>query len=301
MTTIPNPTSNPSSGLPPLALRTTRWSATSGASGCAFSVSHSFIRGSVPITLHSGKAKKLWTKSTPGPVTLAVSISSESFEALHISFYEETEGSFDWTPNSAYLQDAFPDSPCAACDLYNVDSEGEYERGYESPSVFSEDSGHLATSLSHQYQDLSDILEESHYEWETADDTEFRALLEVEDDTDHISSESGAENDGPSSVPEARDDNDTWTWSASGSHRDDETSSFLAIPNQGNNWTAASPISTYFCPPTPASTLAPLTPSGSGFRPSTPVLVHESTSYEEALFAEFKEMIASKGVKGNGA
>jgi hypothetical protein len=84
------------------------------------------------------------------------------------------------------------------------------------------------------------------------------------------------------------------------SHGDDGTS-HIAFSNTGSSWAAPSPTSIFFCPPTPASTLAPLTPSGSESGPSTsrdtPVLVHESASYENALFSDFKAIIAQTGKK----
>ena len=71
--------------------------------------------------------------------------------------------------------------------------------------------------------------------------------------------------------------------------------SYIAVVNVSNTWTTPFPISPFFCVPTTESALAPPTPSESESGPSTPrsmpVLLYESDSYEDALFAEFKAII----------
>lgn len=72
--------------------------------------------------------------------------------------------------------------------------------------------------------------------------------------------------------------------------------SHAAVVTPSNTWATPFPVSPFFCLPTTESTLAPPTPSESG--PSTPrsmpVLVYESDSYEDALFAEFNAIIDKK-------
>jgi hypothetical protein len=70
------------------------------------------------------------------------------------------------------------------------------------------------------------------------------------------------------------------------------------IVNPSKTWTTPFPVSPFFCLPTTESTLAPPTPSENESGPSTPrsmpVLVYESDSYEDALFAEFMAIIDMK-------
>jgi hypothetical protein len=170
--------------------------------------------------------------------------------------------------------------------MYNVDHEGEGEGEYgadPSASAWSEDPNHLDTSNVHQYQDLYSIPEEGENEEEFRE-PERRMLLNVTYDNNYIPGE-----------PEAGDNTNFSIWS----HGDGRTSPIgFSYTGPGSPWTAPSPTSTFFCPPTPASTPAPLTPSGSESGPSTPrdtpVLVHESASYEDALFSEFKAIIAQR-------
>ena len=75
------------------------------------------------------------------------------------------------------------------------------------------------------------------------------------------------------------------------------------IVNPSKTWTATFPVSPFFCLPTRESALAPPTSSesqsGSSTHRSMPVLVYESDSYEDALFAEFMAIIDTKAaVKG---
>ena len=70
------------------------------------------------------------------------------------------------------------------------------------------------------------------------------------------------------------------------------------IVNRSYTWTAPFPVSPFFCLPTRESALAPPTSSesqsGSSTHRSMPVLVYESDSYEDALFAEFMAIIDTK-------
>jgi hypothetical protein len=139
---------------------------------------------------------------------------------------------------------------------------------------------------------LYTILEESE------DDEELRdpECCTMLGDNNYIPSQPKAENDGASRRPEAGDNTNFPTWS-----HDEGGTPPIGFSNTGSPWTAPSPTSIFFCPPTPASTLAPLTPSGSESGASTPrdtpVLVHESASYEDALFLEFKAIISQKGIE----
>lgn len=89
---------------------------------------------------------------------------------------------------------------------------------------------------------------------------------------------------------QARDDADTPDLECS------NAASHIAVVKPSNTWATPFPVSPFFCLPTTESTLAPPTPSESG--PSTPrsmpVLVYESDSYEDALFAEFNAIIDEK-------
>jgi hypothetical protein len=226
---------------------------------------------------------------------------SESFDVPHIFITEETKAPFNPIRRRARVQayrDAHLDTHFTTQSLYNADHEGKHEHEHEagpSASVWSEDSSHLDPSNDHQYQDLYTIPEESEHEEELRD-PECCTIPEVEDDNNCVLSEHEAENDGTSRRREAGYDMNVSIWS----HGDDGTSP-IAFSNTGSSWTAPSATSIFFCPPTPSSTLAPLTPSGSESGPSTPcdtpVLVHESASYEDALFSEFKAIIAQTGIE----
>lgn len=163
-----------------------------------------------------------------------------------------------------------------------------YGPGYEEDrpvSMLSDDSDR--TDDSHQYQeDLSDILEESECHIEP-NGTEHSAILVVDedDDVDEIG-------EGPTpSVSETGDGTVRIKTQAGGDAG--TPSDFEYTPT--NNWSTPFPVSPYFCSPITESTLAPLTPAESESGPSTPrympVLVYESASYEDALFAEFKAII----------
>ncbi|KAI0302871.1 hypothetical protein B0F90DRAFT_177963 [Multifurca ochricompacta] len=212
-----------------------------------------------------GKAKKLWTKSTSSPATLMVS-ESESFGTPYEFAIEETEMPFNpirRRPRVRTHRDLCINPVYSAYGPYHSTSEDEYGPGYEadqSASKLSEESAHLDTSGSYPHQDLSDILEESEYEWEP-ENQEHYEVPEVEGD---------AETSTPSDLETRLNDFGA-------------TPRLLAVTDP-----AASPVSAFFCPPTPASTLGPSTPPGSGSGPSTPILVYESISYEEELFAEFR-------------
>ena len=72
--------------------------------------------------------------------------------------------------------------------------------------------------------------------------------------------------------------------------------SHIGAVTPSSTWATPFPVSPFFCLPTTESTLAPPTPSESG--PSTPrsmpVLVYESDSYEDALFAELNAILDKK-------
>ncbi len=153
--------------------------------------------------------------------------------------------------------------------LYAVDAGGSYGHRYEldrSVSTPSVNSSHLDTNDSHQYQGLSDILEESECKVEP-EETEYSTILVVDEDGD---------------VSEMGD----------GTVRSEiQTGGGAETPT----WTTALAVSRFFCLPTTESSLAPPTPSETESGPSTPrympVLVYESASYEDALFTEFKAII----------
>jgi hypothetical protein len=77
-----------------------------------------------------------------------------------------------------------------------------------------------------------------------------------------------------------------------------DAASHIAVVKPGKTWATPFPVSPFFCMPTTESTLAPPTPSEGESGPSTPrsmpVLVYESDSYEDALFAEFNAIIDEK-------
>jgi hypothetical protein len=140
------------------------------------------------------------------------------------------------------------------------------------------------------YQDQYDILEESDDSWEPGD-SEYHAMLVAEEATDDTLSDPETENDSASrNEEELGDDDDSSEPSILEAHCGDGPSYFSAA-GQSSPWTTPSPTSVFFCPPTPVSTLGTSTPSDDESGPSTPhftpVLMHESASYEDALFSEF--------------
>jgi hypothetical protein len=182
--------------------------------------------------------------------------------------------------------DADPYAPDIVYDLHNTESQGAQGSGDEADatsSMFSGDSGHdqylydiLAEIEEREYDGwASDEYEESasntEYEW--ADDD----VYERAGDTEY---EEWANERGPSDIV------------------DDDGISTSSTTSQCNFPTGPSPISTLFCPPVSASTLEPLTTFEDESGPSTPrytpVLVHESESYEETLYSEFKAIFRER-------
>ena len=139
---------------------------------------------------------------------------------------------------------------------------------------------------SHQYQDLSDILEEMESQLEP-DETEYSTILVVDGDGDVAEMGEGA----TPSVSETG--GGTVGIEIQTGDAVDTPSDFERKPS--DNWATPFPVSPFFCSPTTESTLAPLTPVEAESGPSTPrympVLVYESASYEDALFMEFKAII----------
>ncbi|KAH9048870.1 hypothetical protein EDB84DRAFT_1455205, partial [Lactarius hengduanensis] len=163
---------------------------------------------------------------------------------------------------------------CVQCP-YAVDARRSYGHRYESDPSLSPPSVNSSPLNNYQFQELSDILEESECRVEP-EETESSTILVVEED--------GEMGDGATpGLSEAETPTDFGLNSAA---------SYLAVVNPSTTPFAVSP---FFCLPTTESTLAPPTPSESESGPSTPrsmpVLVYESISYEEALFAEFKAII----------
>jgi hypothetical protein len=116
-------------------------------------------------------------------------------------------------------------------------------------------------------------------------------MLVAEQEADDTLSDPETENDSTSSNdPEAGDDDNISEPSILEAHCGDGPSYFSATGPR-SSWTTPSPTSVFFCPPTPVSTLGTSTPSDDESGPSTPhltpVLMHESASYEDALFSEF--------------
>jgi len=231
--------------------------------------------------------RKLGRKSapSPGPATPAATI-SENFGVPCIVITEETETPLDQIGPQALVQTDRDDSEDLNSLYTTYEPYGDSRLVYEadpSVSVFSEDASHSDSDASdYQHQDLSTILVESEYEWGSSV-IEYSSTPRTKQGQANILNGYGTENDVSSTDTEAGDGPSMPTWLSP-----------LVISNEGNLRTA-SPISTLFCPPTPMSTLAPLTPSEGESGPSTsrhtPVLVHESESYEEALYSEFMAII----------
>lgn len=167
---------------------------------------------------------------------------------------------------------------CVQCP-YAVDARRSYGHRYESDPSLSPPSVNSSPLNNYQFQELSDIMEESECRVEP-EETESSTILVVDEDDEM--------GDGATpGLSETGDDAETPTDFGRNS-----AASYLAVVNPSTTPFAVSP---FFCLPTTESTLAPPTPSESESGPSTPrsmpVLVYESISYEEALFAEFKAII----------
>ncbi|KAH9955857.1 hypothetical protein BC827DRAFT_828121 [Russula dissimulans] len=254
------------------------------------------VLGHIRRVLEKGREPRTQSAKGVAPATPAVTI-SEIFDFSCIGITEGTETSLDQmglqAPVQAYQDDSGDlNFPYTTYELYD-DFEGDLEPGNEADSSVSVSSQDASSDASdYKYQDLSSVLGQSDSEWGSSD-IEYSSSLRAEHGHDDILSERGTENDVSSSYTEAGDNSSMPTWS--GVHGD-EVASPLIISNE-NSLRTANPISTLFCPPTPVSTLAPLTPyegeSGTSMSHYAPVLVHESASYEEALYSEFKAMLAT--------
>ena len=222
--------------------------------------------------------------------TLSVSPSDESFCSPGNLDDDETETPF--SPIRSRLAVRSSRNACTGvpCNVRGVaDAEDLYGPGYEedrSLSMLSDNSDDLYTNDSHQYQDLSDILEEMESQLEP-DETEYSTILVVDENGDVAEIIEGA----TSSVSETGDG--TVGIEIQAEDDFDTPGDFERDPS--DNWTTPFPVSPFFCSPTTESTLAPPTPTESESGPSTPrympVLVYESASYEDALFTEFKAII----------
>jgi len=179
--------------------------------------------------------------------------------------------------------DADPNAPAsdATYDLYDADREAEHGRGNEvdaTASTVSEDPSHD--------QSLYDVLaemEESEYEWR-ASDIEYEAILDVVNGDDHTMNSLEVESEGASNNPVADDGPFIPTLDL------EDGLSLASTTNQCNFRTAPSPPSIFFCPPT-STLVTSEDESGTSTLRYSPVLVHESESYEEALYSEFKAII----------
>jgi hypothetical protein len=254
------------------------------------------------LTAFLGEAKMLWIKSTSPRAAQAV-IAFEDLNTPHIFITEETKSPFNPIRRRAHVQtyrNACTNLPSSTYRSYTASPEGEYESEYEvdqPASMFSEDSDHFdAIANDDLYRDLYAILGQSEHEWEPGE-TEYYAIPEADDEADNNLSDFGTENDRTSSNdPEDRDDDNASEASYMEAHCGDGPS-FFADP--GSSWTVPS-LTSVFCPPTPVSTLGPSTPSDSESGPSTPhtpVLLHESSSYEDALFYEFTALTHVAGIQ----
>jgi len=179
--------------------------------------------------------------------------------------------------------DVDPDAPDTTHHSYDADPEAQHGRGNEvdaTASTFSED-----PSRGQSLYDVLAEMEESENEWRTSD-IEYRAILDVMNGDDHTMSYLEVESEGASNNPVADDGPLISTLD-----REDGLS-LASTTNQCNFRTAPSPPSIFFCPPTSTST--PVTSedeSGTSPLHYSPVLGHESESYEEALYSEFKTII----------
>jgi len=175
------------------------------------------------------------------------------------------------------------------CHLYDADPEAEHGCGNEvvaTPSTFSGDPSHDQSVLTE--------IEESGYKWSTSD-IEYEAILDVASGDDHTMSYIEVESEGGSNNPVAEDGPFISTLD-----REDGLS-LASTTNQCNFHTAPtrSPPSIFFFPPTSTPTVVT---SEDESRTSTlhysPVLVHESESYAEALYSKFKAIIGETWDEG---
>ncbi|KAH9169333.1 hypothetical protein EDB89DRAFT_1477120 [Lactarius sanguifluus] len=224
-----------------------------------------------------GKAKKLLTKRTP-----VVDPADESFCSPGSLDDEEPEMPIPRPPHVQNRRNPCINAPrCVQC-RYAVDARRSYGHRYESDPSLSPPSVNSSPLNDYQFQELSDILEESECRVEP-EETAYSTILVVDEDGDIVEMGDGA----TPGLSETGGDAETLTDFGRNS-----AASNLAVVNPSTTPFVVSP---FFCLPTTESTLAPPTPSESESGPSTPrsmpVLVYESISYEEALFAEFKAII----------
>ncbi|KAI9438206.1 hypothetical protein H4582DRAFT_2076812 [Lactarius indigo] len=241
-----------------------------------------------------GKAKKLLTKRTQNRPVVDP---DESFCSPGSLDDEEPEIPIHEIPRPSRAQNrrnpCINAPRCVQCP-YAVDARRSYGHRYESDPSLSPPSVNSSPLNNYQFQELSDILEESECRVEP-EETEYSTILVVDEDSDSDVTEMG---DGATpGISETGDDAETPT-----NFGRDNAAGYIAVANPSTTPFVVSP---FFCLPTTESTLAPPTPSESESGPSTPrsmpVLVYESVSYEEALFAEFNAIIDWKAANGGVA
>ncbi|KAH9991357.1 hypothetical protein BJV77DRAFT_962842 [Russula vinacea] len=154
-------------------------------------------------------AKKLWARPTLSPITREVTV-SESFDITHI-FNTEKMTPFYPIRRRVRVQpqrDVHLGAHYETQNLYSVDLEGNGEQEYK-PGPFA----HLDPSDDHQYQyqDLYTILEETEQEWELRD-LEFCAMLETENNNNHVLNKPETGNEGTSGTHGAGDDTNVSIW-----------------------------------------------------------------------------------------
>ncbi|KAH9054675.1 hypothetical protein EDB87DRAFT_1429538 [Lactarius vividus] len=234
-----------------------------------------------------GKAKKLLTKRTQ--THSVVDPADESFCSPGSLGDEEPEMPTPRPPHVRNRRNPCINAPrCVQC-RYAVDARRSYGHRYESDPA-SPPSVNSSPLSDYQFQELSDILEESECRVEP-EETECSTILVVDEDGNVAEMGDGA----TPGLSEPGDDAETPTDIGR-----NNAAGYIPVVNPSTTLYAVSP---FFCLPTTESTLAPPTPSesesGSSTPRSMPVLVYESISYEEALFAEFKAIIDWKAANSS--
>jgi hypothetical protein len=228
-------------------LRTALLSAASGS--LAWTSSVGFF-----LSVRSGESVNRRRKSKKPLVQVNSTLSRAShhcFDIPHIFVTEETKS--PWNPIRRRERVQIHRNACT-----NVPSSTH-------ASMTLEDSDRLETAADDdQYED---ILEESDDVWEPGD-SEYHAMLVVEEEVDDTLCDLETEGEGASrNEQEVGDDDDISERSILEAHCGDGPS-YLCVAGPSSPWTTPSPTSAvFFCPP-------------------TPVLMHESASYEDALFSE---------------
>jgi len=226
---------------------------------------------------------RLWAKPALSP-SMPVDTKNEVFVTPHVVVIEILETcSGQVLPRTRVYTywDVDPDGPATTCHLYDADSEADPGHGNEvDASTFSEDPS--------RNQSLYDVLaevEESANEWRTCD-IGYEGILDVVNGDDHTMSRLEVESEGGSNNPVAEDGPFISTLDC------EDGLPLASTTNQCNFRTAPSPPSIVFCPPTSTVTLVTSEDeSGTSTLRYSPVLVHESESYEEALYSEFKAIM----------